>query len=175
METKKCNDCGEVLPLTDFQKGNGKFGKRTMCKKCCSKRWNTPERKKRKNEARQLKRQDFLFKQKEKEYNLNIRLKNNLHYLIIAAKARAEKFNMEFNITEEDLYLPKTCPLLNIALCSNIGKAKDNSYSIDRIDNNKGYIKGNVWIISKKANVIKNNANLEELELLVKNLKSKLK
>ena len=33
-----------------------------------------------------------------------------------------------------------------------------------------GYIKGNVWVISNKANRIKNNATLEELRLLVKNL-----
>ena len=46
-------------------------------------------------------------------------------------------------------------------------KTEDNSYSLDRIDSTKGYIKGNVWIISKRANVIKNNATLEELELLL--------
>ena len=50
----------------------------------------------------------------------------------------------------------------------------DNSYSLDRIDSNKGYIKGNVWIISNRANTIKNNASLEELELLMSNLKKKL-
>jgi hypothetical protein len=47
----------------------------------------------------------------------------------------------------------------------------DNSYSLDRIDSNKGYVKGNVWVISRRANVIKNNATLEELELLTNNLK----
>jgi len=44
---------------------------------------------------------------------------------------------------------------------------------LDRIDNNKGYIKDNVWVISRKANTIKNNASLEELKALVAALESK--
>lgn len=43
------------------------------------------------------------------------------------------------------------------------------------IDSSKGYIKGNVWVVSKRANTIKNNATLEELELLVANLRNKIK
>ena len=34
-----------------------------------------------------------------------------------------------------------------------------------------GYVKGNIWVISDKANRIKNNTTLKELELLVENLK----
>jgi hypothetical protein len=37
------------------------------------------------------------------------------------------------------------------------------SPSLDRIDNNKGYIKGNVEVISWKANIMKSNASPEEL------------
>lgn len=50
----------------------------------------------------------------------------------------------------------------------------NNSPTIDRINPKLGYIKGNVWVISNKANRFKNDATLEELELLVANLRRKL-
>ncbi len=52
------------------------------------------------------------------------------------------------------------------------GKLYDDSPSLDKIIPKLGYVKGNVWVVSNKANRIKSNATIEELELLVKNLKS---
>jgi hypothetical protein len=48
------------------------------------------------------------------------------------------------------------------------------SLSLDRIDPNKGYIEGNVCFICHRANTIKNNLTLQEMELLLKNWKMKL-
>jgi len=60
------------------------------------------------------------------------------------------------------------CPVLGIPLTINEQRtSRDNSYSLDRIDNNKGYVPGNIQIISVKANNMKSNATLEELEALV--------
>lgn len=84
--------------------------------------------------------------------------------LLNAAKKRSKDSNLEFNLELDDIILPKKCPILGIKLQFNIGKAEDNSYSIDRINNTKGYIKGNIQIISFKANTIKNNASLLEIE-----------
>ena len=47
---------------------------------------------------------------------------------------------------------------------------KDNSPSLDRIDSSKGYTPDNVWVISRRANIIKHDATLEELLLISKNL-----
>jgi hypothetical protein len=91
--------------------------------------------------------------------------------LLNAAKKRSKDYNLEFNLDLNDIILPRECPILGIELQFNKGKAEDNSYSIDRIDNNKGYIKGNVQIISFKANTIKSNANFRELELVYKYMK----
>lgn len=174
IDSKICSHCKEEKPLTDFHKGTGKMQKRSQCKKCSSILYNTPERKLKKNENRQKKRKnDLEYRLKEYELVKNSNRKNPLKYLLRVAKHRAKVRNLEFSITEKDLVLPEYCPLLNIQLQVNDDKLKSNSFSLDRIDNDRGYIPGNVWIISMRANFIKNNANLEELELLVKNLKEK--
>ena len=66
------------------------------------------------------------------------------------------------------------CPLLGVPMWKNSEEPCANSYSLDRIDSSKGYVKDNVWVISRRANAIKNDATLEELELLVTNLRNKI-
>lgn len=90
-------------------------------------------------------------------------------------KKRAHAKGLEFNLTTDYIraMLEETtvCPVLGIELT--IGKEDwfDNSPSIDRLDNTKGYVPGNVFVISGRANRIKNNATVEELELILKWLK----
>lgn len=92
--------------------------------------------------------------------------------LIYWARKRAKKQDIECTITVGD-FIPIThCPLLGIKLnFSATGRGfHDDSPSIDRIDPSKGYVPGNVWIISSRANRIKSNATLDELVLLVNNI-----
>jgi hypothetical protein len=96
-------------------------------------------------------------------YNVN----NNLS----DAKARAKRHNIEFNILKDDIILTKMCPILNIELYKSKLKLCSNSPSLDRIDNDKGYVPGNVRVISYKANRSKNNATKEEYNLLATNLR----
>jgi hypothetical protein len=79
------------------------------------------------------------------------------------AKTRATKKGLEFNIELEDIVIPDMCPILDIKLEKNKIHKGDNSPSLDRIDNAKGYIKGNVWVISSLANQMKSSANKEQL------------
>jgi hypothetical protein len=84
-------------------------------------------------------------------------------------KQSARKRDIDFQLTVSDiihLSLPLTCPIFGIPLVYNRGKAMDNSFSVDRIDPNRGYIADNIWVISWKANRMKSNATLEELKLL---------
>lgn len=74
---------------------------------------------------------------------------------------------MEFTITLEDVVIPEMCPVLGIPLVNNkeTGKrSSPNSASIDRWDNSKGYVPGNVRVISHRANSIKRDAALAEIE-----------
>ena len=92
--------------------------------------------------------------------------------MIVRSKSRAKKLNIEFNITIDDIILTEYCPLLNIKL-DYIKKEQNNinAASLDRIDNTKGYVKGNVMIISVLANTMKSNATLEQLDLFCNNMK----
>lgn len=86
-------------------------------------------------------------------------------------KASAKKRGIPFELSLTDLYdldYPLTCPILGIPLRFNVGQVKDNSYSVDRIDNSKGYSIDNIQVISYKANILKNNATIEELKLFSK-------
>lgn len=81
------------------------------------------------------------------------------------AKGRAKLQGRDFNLTVEDISIPDKCPILGIPLKVNNGKpgAYNDSPSLDRIDNNLGYVKGNVWVISQLANAMKHSATPQDL------------
>lgn len=90
---------------------------------------------------------------------------DTLEYIkFISAKRRANEFNLEFNLDLEDIIIPDICPVLGIHLFVGEKTMSINSPSIDRIDNTKGYIKGNIKIISMKANTLKSDATIEQLK-----------
>jgi len=87
------------------------------------------------------------------------------------AKYRATKDGIEFNIEISDLIIPKYCKYLNIELSSKKGNRRcDALMSIDRINSKLGYVKGNVEIISYKANRMKNDASIKELIIFSENV-----
>jgi hypothetical protein len=71
------------------------------------------------------------------------------------AKARAKKAGIEFSIELSDIIVPTLCPIFNIPLSISEKQRSNSSPSLDRIDASKGYIKGNVWVISWRANHLK--------------------
>ena len=83
--------------------------------------------------------------------------------MLYQSKNRAKKRGLEFNLDECDIIIPEVCPLLDIPLYVENGVIGDHSPSLDRIDSSKGYIKGNVWVISARANAIKSNATSDEI------------
>jgi hypothetical protein len=96
---------------------------------------------------------------------------DNIKYVIYhRAKERAVENNLPFNITIEDIVIPDKCPLLNCPFRKGGKHDKWYSYSLDKIDNSKGYIKGNVQVITYLANTMKSKASKEELIEFAKNI-----
>lgn len=60
-----------------------------------------------------------------------------------------------------DIQIPELCPVFKTPMVSP---------SLDRIDSSKGYVKGNVRVISKRANQLKSNATVEEMEMVLADL-----
>lgn len=87
--------------------------------------------------------------------------------LLLSAKARAKKKGLTFNLKIEDIQIPELCPILGIPLFVGDRKHHDNAPTIDRIQLVLGYTKRNIQVISYRANRIKNDASLEELQKLV--------
>lgn len=67
------------------------------------------------------------------------------------------------------------CPLLNIALDWDSPPYHDNTPSLDRIDNSKGYIKGNVHWVSWRANRLMSNMQPDEIFMLAQNYKKDIR
>jgi hypothetical protein len=84
-------------------------------------------------------------------------------------RSKCTKLDIPFDLDRSDLVIPTHCPVLGIPLVfGNVDKgyshhASEGSPSIDRIDPEGGYVKGNVVIVSWRANRIKGNASIQEL------------
>ena len=84
----------------------------------------------------------------------------------LRAKHHAKKLSVPFTIKDSDIHIPAVCPVLGIAL-ERAGGSRDNAPSLDRVVPSKGYVPGNICVISSRANRIKSDASLKELESLV--------
>jgi hypothetical protein len=87
-----------------------------------------------------------------------------------SAKNRAKKENIPFTLRLEDLIalkFPDKCPIFNIPLKQNKQFHKDYSPSLDRIIPELGYVKGNVAIISWKANSLKSNGTIDDFLAII--------
>lgn len=93
--------------------------------------------------------------------------------ILTRVKSRAKSYNIPFNLELEDILVPEICPVLGIPITSKPGGGANQpgSPSLDRVNPSKGYIKGNVRVISNRANLLKSNATLEEMLLILEDLR----
>lgn len=101
----------------------------------------------------------------------NYQTESQEHRIWYRAKARAKRNKLAFNLEVNDIKIPEKCPVFGFALKVN---DCDCTPSIDRIDPLLGYVKGNIQIISNKANRIKSNATWEEILLVAEFVKFNL-
>ena len=82
-------------------------------------------------------------------------------------RRKSKNLNMDFNIDasylKEIFPTDKKCPVLGLPFKVGYEGGISNSPSLDRIDNSKGYIKGNVVWVSMLANTIKTSATPEQI------------
>ena len=91
--------------------------------------------------------------------------------LWLNAKSRAKKKGLKFSITPEDFTLPELCPVFGTPLIYGATKLGPQSPSLDRIDNSKGYVPGNVFVISWRANALKSDGTMQEHQAIVEYMK----
>lgn len=163
-EIRQCINCKSYLEIHNFyfRKGSNTYRKR--CKLCFKQQV-----------AENYKNNSNYYIEKTKLYRdteLKGTLKGWLTYVLKGSKRRAKEKGLEHNLTKEWLLenLPEKCPVFNIELV--FGGERYNSPSLDRVDNHKGYTIDNVRIISNKANTLKSNATIEELEAIVRYMKN---
>lgn len=132
---------------------------------------------------------DPTFKKKQSERSANWREENReafrkmqreweqgnpAYYFLNNARRRAKDQGVPYDLKIKDLAdlpIPEVCPYLGIPIIKGEGKSSENSPSLDKIVPSLGYVKGNVEFISSRANRLKNDATLEELEKIVSRLK----
>jgi hypothetical protein len=94
-----------------------------------------------------------------------------------SARWRANKHKIEFNITLDDLtpLRVEICPVFHTPLeygAQGKGYNNLNAASLDRIDNDRGYVRGNIVIMSRRANSIKNDGTADEHRMIAEWMES---
>jgi hypothetical protein len=86
--------------------------------------------------------------------------------MVSTAKRRAKKHGVPFNIAKEDIEIPEFCPALKVRIGKSKGSSGPFSPTLDRIIPEMGYVRGNILVISSRANQIKTDATWAEIQML---------
>ena len=194
IKTKKCSICGEIKPLEEFAKKTGRKDNVSYCCILCNrkrhKKWYeaNPEVSQAYRDATAEGRREYDKARYEEKYD-EIRIAQAEYYdekadQVMAQQREALKKNpakgmwkmaknrvqktgkWEFTITEQDIVVPEFCPVFGMRLEFGRMPDRENSPSLDRIDSTKGYIPGNVAVISWAANKLKSNGTADQHRLI---------
>lgn len=167
---KRCTGCKQWLPLGDFHKhSDSSSGTKARCKRCgCAQAlgyyYKHPE-KSVESQRRYRSRHRVAVNKRRMEY----RHKNPERAILYFARRRARLNSLPFDIELSDVIIPEFCPILGIRLVAGGSRRqKDCSPTIDKVIPSLGYVKGNIQVISWRANRIKSDATIDELRSIVK-------
>lgn len=194
MKTKVCGICGLEKPIEEFAKKSGRKNGVSYCCILCNrlrhKKWYA-ENKEERAEVREANREETR-EYDRKIYKKNkprVRARQKVFYdtnaeaimdqqreamkenpesaLFRLAKTRANSQGIPFTIQLSDIEIPEFCPVLGLKLEFGEMSRRNNSPSLDRVDSSRGYVPGNVAVISWRANRLKNDGTAEEFQKLI--------
>lgn len=107
---------------------------------------------------------DISYKERRRLSTIEFIKRNPKQRLLSSSKSTAKKKGYLHTMSVDDITIPTHCPYLGVELTNiqNSFKVPTN-ISIDRIDSSKGYIPGNVQVISNLANRMKQEATEKQL------------
>lgn len=163
---------GSLTILSSLDKrnssGNRVYSLKCDCGSICEK--STDKLRKKSNPTKYCSKNCPLIPRDGKHLITHGKTKTHEYRLYFLAKQRASQRNIKFNIDVDDIVIPEFCPILNIKLRKNHKGWAPDTPILDRIIPEKGYVKGNVKVISGRANVMKNDANITELRMFTENI-----
>jgi hypothetical protein len=173
-ETRICTECNEAFPQSNFYKttlkATGRVQFHAACKQCYKLRIRKYEvRSKEKNNG--ISRSVMSRKKNIKPY---------ASHIINMVRTRALRKSMEFSIDVEWFLSALEsqdweCAISGekMEISAGTGKRLFKGVSIDRIDNSKGYVADNCWLVCYAINAFKGEADLSQVLQICKSVTKK--
>lgn len=106
--------------------------------------------------------------QQKKDHTKEWREANPLKFRLGQIQAKCKKLGLPFDLEESDLIPGENCPVFGIPF----GTCRDTRPELDRRIPSKGYTKENVRHICGRANRLKGNASVNEIEKILQYVKT---
>lgn len=186
---KKCSICEEILPLSEYYIRKDRNQPISRCKKCNALiSEKSRDKLSRQEKQRRYKKRGEWYSKQAREGNLKVILQHKLN----SYKGNAKQKKVPFNLTVDyliELFKKQEgkCYYTGISLEITSGKGNNkrtlitnpNQFSLDRLNPNEGYIKGNVvwctYLLNTCKNMLTENDFYEICRIVLKNKIQKLK
>lgn len=155
---KPCSRCKEIKPLSNFYTKGDSSKYSSHCRPCVVKS-------KQANYQKNKHKIQAVYKRcVDRKHSFGPQSDFYAAEKIRYFRHKSKKLGLPFNLEKSDIIVPEYCPVLGIKLEYNPKQPRWNSASVDRIIPSKGYVKGNIIVVSNLANTIKNMATIEQLK-----------